>query len=437
MSPAASFVPHSRTARLCLLALGTSLLAAIGCQEHVPLDKEFVVRSELVRSQQVTNDEVKIDRFQMPQRYIEMIGDILVKLYGTPGQPRLMVPKADVDTFVEQFEQLYEEAEAAGAEEPIRVDHVIEVEPLVETERLLEGQAVYNRRCAACHGQSGDGNGPQAKFLDPRPRDYRLGLFKFTSTPRGQKPTRKDLETFLRHGARGTSMPAFQWLPEEEMQPLIDYVFMLSHRGELEYRLWNWAIGEAVAERVKEDGPPPVFEDDPELDAELEPEFRAAVVEWSHAITDSWKTANSRVTYPLTPMPIATEETIALGEEAYFRRGCASCHGDDAKAMNWQGVDEWNNPVRAADYTANMFRGGSRPIDLYRRIYSGISGSPMAASGDTIENKDTLWHLVHFVQATAKGRPVVKPAEEEEGGEEKVNEGGEESDKEGSEEAGS
>lgn len=410
MIPANFSAQSSRAAFLHLVALTLLVVAAFGCERQQPLEREFVVRTVLTRSQQITADEVRVDQYKMPEKYISMIGDVLLRHYGTPSQPRLMVPTTDIDSFVEEFERLYDAAEEAGAEEPIRVDHVIDLKPLIETERLREGQAVFNRRCASCHGQSGDGNGPQAQYLDPKPRDYRLGLYKFTSTPRGQKPTRKDLESFLRRGARGTSMPSFQWLPDTEMQPLIDYIFMLSHRGELEYRLWNWAIGEAVAERVAA-GETPAFEDDPELDAELEPEFRSAVVEWAHAITKSWRTANSKVVYPATPMPNVTDDTIALGEQAYFRRGCSSCHGDDAKAIDWRGVDEWNNNVRAADYTANMFRGGSRPIDLYRRIYSGISGSPMAASGEGVENKDTLWHLVHFVQATADGRAVKKPAD--------------------------
>ena len=37
----------------------------------------------------------------------------------------------------------------------------------------------------ACHGSSGAGDGPTAAFLYPRPRDYRRGLFKFTSTAQG------------------------------------------------------------------------------------------------------------------------------------------------------------------------------------------------------------------------------------------------------------
>ncbi|MGH7318661.1 MAG: cbb3-type cytochrome c oxidase subunit II, partial [Candidatus Rokuibacteriota bacterium] len=60
-------------------------------------------------------------------------------------------------------------------------------------EQEARGKEVYERRCVGCHGQNGDGNGPVATFLDPRPRDFRLGAFKFRTTPSGSLPTDGDL----------------------------------------------------------------------------------------------------------------------------------------------------------------------------------------------------------------------------------------------------
>ena len=44
-------------------------------------------------------------------------------------------------------------------------------------ERLQQGRKVYMKNCMHCHGVSGDGAGPTAEYLYPRPRDYRLGVF--------------------------------------------------------------------------------------------------------------------------------------------------------------------------------------------------------------------------------------------------------------------
>ena len=41
----------------------------------------------------------------------------------------------------------------------------------------------------------------------------------------------------LRRGIPGTSMPSFNLHPDRELEALVDYVLLLSHRGELETRL--------------------------------------------------------------------------------------------------------------------------------------------------------------------------------------------------------
>src|SRR6185369_199672 len=118
----------------------------------------------------------------------------------------------------------------ADAKEPLLVEKLDRLQ-------LRHGLEVYTRQCSGCHGSTGDGQGPAAKYLSPPPRDYRLGRFKFTSTPRGSKPRRADLVRIIRRGAKGTSMPTFRWMREEELEAVIDYVILLSSRGELEYRL--------------------------------------------------------------------------------------------------------------------------------------------------------------------------------------------------------
>jgi hypothetical protein len=66
-----------------------------------------------------------------------------------------------------------------------------------------------------------------------------------------------------------------------------------------------------------------------------------------------------------------------------------------------------------------MLHGGRRPIDIYRRIYSGINGTPMPSSKDpntTInetpeQRSDRIWHLVHFVTKVIENNGV--PPEEQ------------------------
>lgn len=47
---------------------------------------------------------------------------------------------------------------------------------ILRLERLASGERRYLRHCAACHGLDGDGAGPAARYLDPRPRDLGEGV---------------------------------------------------------------------------------------------------------------------------------------------------------------------------------------------------------------------------------------------------------------------
>ena len=58
--------------------------------------------------------------------------------------------------------------------------------PNATGEFVQAGKEIYEFRCAPCHGFSGKGDGPAAMTLDPRPRDFTRGLFKFKSTPSGE-----------------------------------------------------------------------------------------------------------------------------------------------------------------------------------------------------------------------------------------------------------
>src|SRR5207248_11511324 len=54
------------------------------------------------------------------------------------------------------------------------------------------GKAVYERKCVGCHGEKGDGKGPAAELLLPKPRDFTKGLYKIRSTA-NKTPTDQDL----------------------------------------------------------------------------------------------------------------------------------------------------------------------------------------------------------------------------------------------------
>jgi putative copper export protein/mono/diheme cytochrome c family protein/peroxiredoxin len=89
------------------------------------------------------------------------------------------------------------------------------------TVSIANGLRLYEEHCAACHGQTGNGDGPAAAGLRPRPADLTA---KHTTDH-----TAGDLFWWLTHGIRGTAMPPFEaFLSAEERWDLINAVRALA-----------------------------------------------------------------------------------------------------------------------------------------------------------------------------------------------------------------
>jgi mono/diheme cytochrome c family protein len=249
---------------------------------------------------------------------------------------------------------------------------------------LQRGEEVYRRNCQQCHGVTGDGAGPAAAFLTPRPRDYRRGIFKFTSTPYGSKPHRDDLMRTLERGVIGTSMPSFRLMSKHDREAVLEYVLALTHRGELEELLISQA----------------------ESEGELTEE---AVQELVQSIVDRWATAQDSVIDVASKMPPITPESIAAGAEIFQKRECFKCHGRDGRGGLAGGIevgnDAWGHKDPAADLTSGLLHGGQLPIDVYRRISSGINGTPMPSFRDSFASEpESMWQLTHYVLSLANQR---------------------------------
>jgi mono/diheme cytochrome c family protein len=253
-----------------------------------------------------------------------------------------------------------------------------------EDPSLALGAAVYRKNCQQCHGMSGDGAGEAAEYLTPRPRDFRRGIFKFTSTPYGFRPRRADLLRTVERGVVGTAMPSFKLLPKQQLEAVVDYVLALTRRGELEQIL--------IAEADNE--------------GELTDEQAASLV---NIVMRRWNEASDNVVEPASPMPQITLATIAAGKAAFQKRECFKCHGRDGRGGLAGGIevgpDAWGRPDPAADLTSGMLHGGQAPLDIYRRISSGINGTPMPEFRDALAAEpEVMWQLTHYVMSLADQR---------------------------------
>lgn len=324
-------------------------------------------------------------------------------------------------------------------------------------EQLQLGRVVYMKNCLHCHGVAGDGEGPTARYLNPRPRDFRLGIVKFTSTLAQERASRDDLRRTITYGIPGTYMPSFLLMKEEEKTAVIEYIRWLAMRGEMEKRLgdeladFNAASIKADSKKAKEDYDAAVKAGEkPEKPAterealaaaaasfatyETE-EFPGIIDETADFIADTWRRADDEasVIVPNVARVADTPESRQRGRVLYMsnRTKCYTCHGPQGRGDGgavedfWpkpgtnekyaeRGLhDVWGHKLQPRDLTKGQYRGGRRPVDLYRRVFAGIKGTPMPAFGGTVLKDEEIWDLVNYVmsipfesQTTAPTRPT-------------------------------
>lgn len=78
---------------------------------------------------------------------------------------------------------------------------------------LEKAQAIFNERCAACHGTEGKGNGPASAALNPKPRNYTDGSWQASVTDAQLR------KTIILGGAAVGKSPVMPGSPDLEEKP--------------------------------------------------------------------------------------------------------------------------------------------------------------------------------------------------------------------------
>jgi mono/diheme cytochrome c family protein len=213
-----------------------------------------------------------------------------------------------------------------------------------------DGKKLYEKYCSQCHGDQGDGKGPAAVHVHPKPRDFTSGKFKVRTTPNGALPTDDDLKHIIKRGMPYTTMPAWPSFTDQELTQLIAHIK-------------TFYAGFADPTRA------PKGED-----------FGAA--------------------------PAFSKESAEKGKQAYATLGCARCHGDEGRADGMSAPtlkDDFNNPIHPADLTQRWtFRGGATREDIFRTLSTGLNGTPMPSFKDALKPEER-WALTDFITSLSDG----------------------------------
>jgi mono/diheme cytochrome c family protein len=326
-------------------------------------------------------------------------GKLLKDMFGTPAHPK--VSGINISLIEGQTVQ--------GITEKLKLDD----------ESLSEGSKHYRMHCLHCHGLEGNGRGPTGPWLNPPPRDYRTGIFKYVSSNQPQnsrKPRRDDILHVLAFGIEGTSMPSFNVLSLKEREQIASYVIHLSLRGEAEYTTMMGQLklaaeaskGQESANRFyspKAEGPVDKLKD------VLEENLAGSLALWVAAQEEDAKIKP-------TDDPVGSADDKFMQSAArggkIFVGSCISCHQNYGRESNLS-YDAWGTIVRGRNVYEGIYRGGKRAVDLYDRVHGGIAGAGMASyktlkqdtmtaqntgmSDADFEKYDPLWDIVNFLKA--------------------------------------
>jgi cytochrome c oxidase cbb3-type subunit 2 len=206
------------------------------------------------------------------------------------------------------------------------------------------GHGLYLRYCVGCHGELGDGEGENAPYIDPKPRNFTLATFRCRSTPTGTLPTDQDLENTIERGLVNSNMPSWRPTMPYDRKDLVAYIKTFSPR---------------------------------------------------------WKTEKPGTPIEIPAEPEVTPDRVKAGEALFQKLECWKCHGVEGRGNGPSAdtlTDDQNRPIKAFNFhDGSRFKCGSTDRDLYKIFMTGLDGSPMPSFADNVK-PDEAWNLVFYLR---------------------------------------
>jgi DMSO reductase family type II enzyme heme b subunit len=221
-----------------------------------------------------------------------------------------------------------------------------------------KGGGIYEKRCAWCHGENGAGDGPSAEFLNPPPRDFTSGVFKWKSTPFDEMaPSDEDIAMMIKGGRAHNSISGWTGMNNTAMPGWAD---MLSDQDVADLTAYIKKFSEMESPQK-----PPI-----DLSGKVKP----------------------------------SKEIIEKGR-TIFKDRCSECHGEEGRGDATKKLkDDWGFREWPRDLTkAWTFRVNNDVAEIYTRITVGIPGTQMPSFADPGSNKkltdEERWAVAAYVNS--------------------------------------
>ncbi len=216
------------------------------------------------------------------------------------------------------------------------------------------GAPIYKRFCIGCHGVLGDGEGENAQWIDPKPRNFTIAIFRCRSTPTGTLPTDTDLYDTIGRGMLNSNMP--HWLPLTDIDR-VDLVAYVKH------------------------------------------------------FSPRWLTEKPGTPIVIPPEPQPTADRIRAGQVLFQKMECWKCHGVTGRGNGPSAdtlTDDQNRPIKPFNFhDENQFKCGSTNAAMYKDFMTGLDGSPMPSFADNLK-PDQAWDLVFYLRTLQPADTIEK-----------------------------
>lgn len=218
------------------------------------------------------------------------------------------------------------------------------------------GKPLYERNCAVCHGDHGDG-GRWTSGMDIKPRDF--------TSERGRALSQETMVDAVTHGRPNTAMASFVGqLAPQQIDDVVDYIRLafMALPEEIQGLSGTYAHGKETAPDSKSaPTPAPTKEEVPAIDMN-------------------------------TPMPHALTGDLAAGRDFYMRN-CFTCHGINGDG---QGPRAYFIRPKPANFFDAKYQQGFNREALFTAIHDGKLGTEMPAWSKVLSEQQ-IADLAEFV----------------------------------------